>query len=318
MKPTLPLLALAASLTLVHPASAAIDQGLLALVPESTVLLTGIDADTTRSSEFGQYLLRRIDTEDPNFQKFMDDTGFDPRRDLQTFLFAGFGPRQSQGRSKFAILGRGTFDPNRISAAVKAKGSFVRQSYRGVTLFVKREQGGDSAFAFPDTGLAVMGDLATVKEIIDHRASPTNLDPGLLQRVNKVGVTNDVWFASLLSGSFFGNRMELPGAGSQLKDSSALQSILQSSGGLHFGDQVKLSVDATTRSPQDAVSLTDVLRFVSSIVQTQRRNDPNAAIVATALDRMELQTTGADLHVGLSLSEKNLELLTQSASKRGY
>ncbi|MCU1293724.1 MAG: hypothetical protein JWP08_2574, partial [Bryobacterales bacterium] len=162
------------------------------------------------------------------------------------------------------------------------------------------------------------GDLATVKEIIDHRASPTNLDPGLLQRVNKVGVTNDVWFASLLSGSFFGNRMELPGAGSQLKDSSALQSILQSSGGLHFGDQVKLSVDATTRSPQDAVSLTDVLRFVSSIVQTQRRNDPNAAIVATALDRMELQTTGADLHVGLSLSEKNLELLTQSASKRGY
>jgi hypothetical protein len=317
MKPTLPLLALAAaSLTLIRPAAAAVDQGLLALVPESTVLLTGIDAESTRSSEFGQYFLNRIDTEDPNFQKFTSETGFDPRRDLQTVLIAGFGPHQTQDRTKFAILARGMFDPNRIAAGLKAKGSFVRQSYGGTTLFVNSQKG-DSAFTFPDTGLAVMGDLATVKEIIDHRANPTTLDPGLLDRATKAGAANDVWFASLLSGSFFGNHIELPGAGSQLKDSSALQSILQSSGGLRFGHQVKLSLDATTRSPQDATSLTDVVRFMSSLVQMQRRNDPNAAIIASALDRMELQTNGADLHLGLSLSEQNLELLAQSGSKRG-
>ena len=318
MKPALPLLTLAASLTLIRPASAAVDQGLLSLVPESTVLLTGVDADSTKSSEFGQYFLQKLNTEDPNFQKFMEDTGFDPRRDLQTFLFAGFGPRHAHGPSKFAILARGTFDASRISATAKVKASFTRQSYSGVTVFVHPEKNGYNAFAFPDTGLAVLGDLDTVKEIIDHRASPTVLDPALVQRVSKVGPANDIWFASLLSGALFGNHMDLTGAGSQLKDSSALQSILQSNGGVHFGDQVKFSLDATTRSPQDAVSLTDVVRFVSSMVQTQRRNDPNAAIVASALDHMELQTNGAELHVGFSLSEKNLELLAQSHSKREY
>src|SRR4051794_7973238 len=121
MKLTLPLLTLAASLTCMRPASAAIDQGLLALVPESTVLLTGVDADTTKSSEFGQYLLRRINADDPHLQQFMDETGFDPRRDLQTVLFAGFGPHQGNAHSKFAILARGNFDPSRISATARAK-----------------------------------------------------------------------------------------------------------------------------------------------------------------------------------------------------
>jgi hypothetical protein len=315
MKPTFCLFALAASLCMVPCAHAAVDQGLLALVPESTVLLTGIDADVTRSSDFGQFLLRRMNNEDDHFRKFVEDTGFDPRRDLQSFLFAGFGAHQGHGVSKFAILARGVFDSNRILGAVKARSVVSTQSYAGVPIFIDRQPGNDNAFAFPEVGVAVMGDLGTVKEVLNHRATPSVLDPALLQRVNDVSAANDVWFASLLSGSFFGNRIDLPGGGSQLKDSSALQSVLQSSGGVHFGDQVKLSLDATTRSPEDAISLTDVIRFVSSMVQTQRRNSPSAALIAPALDHMELRATGADVHVGLSLSEKSLELLAQSSSK---
>lgn len=316
MKYALRLFAMAGSLVMIRPAGAAIDSGLLALVPESTVLLTSVDAEATRSSEFGQYLLRRMDSEDQHLQKFMAETGFDPRRDLQDLLFASFNEHQARNRPRFAILARGTFDPSRISTAVSAKNSFSRQTYDGTTLFVSRGAESDSAFAFPDTGIVVIGDIATVKEILDRRANPSTLDPGLLERVNKVGTANDLWFASLLSGSFLGSTIDLPGGAPQLKDSSALQSILQSTGGVRFGDQVQLSFDATTRSPQDATSLADVVRFLSSMLQTQRRNDGEAGILASALDGMQLQANGSEVHLGLSISEKNLEALAQSGTKR--
>src|ERR1700761_1240408 len=110
------------------PAHAAVDQTMLGLVPAETVLLTGIDASTARNSDFGQYLLSRVNSEDQNFQAFTQATGFDPRRDLQSVMFAGFGPRQTHGHSKFAILARGFFDTDRITAAALAKGS-VSQDY---------------------------------------------------------------------------------------------------------------------------------------------------------------------------------------------
>ncbi len=309
----LPIFALAINFCLVRPAAAAVDQGLLALIPESAVLVTGVNADTMRNSDFGQFLLQRLNSDDADLQKFVEQTGFDPRRDLQSFVFAGFGPHQTSHNQKFAILARGTFDANRIASSAKTAHSFMRQTYSGVPMFVQSD--GDTAFAFPDGDVAVMGDAGTVRQILDHRSTPTVLDPGLVQRINRAGASNDLWFASLLSGAFLGNHMALPGPGAQIKDSAALQSILQSSGGIVFGDQVQLSFDATTRSPEDAVSLTDIVRFVSSMVQTQRRSDPNAAILASALDHMDLKAAGQDVHMGLSMSEKNLEALAQAHSK---
>lgn len=295
-------------------AKASIDSGLLALVPESTVVLASVDVDATRSSEFGQYLLRRMDTEDQHFQDFVNETGFDPRRDLQSLLFATSSEHTAK-RSNYAILARGSFDTARIAASVKAKNSYLRQTYGGTTLYVKRTQQDDGAFAFPEVGVVVFGDVATVKQILDRRANPSTLDPGLLERVNRIGNSNDLWFASLLSGSFLGRQVQLPGTMPQLKDSSAVQSILQSTGGLRFGDQVKVSFDATTRSAEDATSLADLVRFLSSLIQTQRQNDANAAILASAFDTMQLRANGSEFHLGLSISEKNLELLADSGAK---
>jgi hypothetical protein len=300
----------------VRPMNASIDEGLLALVPESTVVLTSVDADATRASEFGQFLLRRMDSDDTHLQDFIAQTGFDPRRDLQNMLFATFKDHGSNGDSRFAILARGTFDAARIAAAAKAKNAFAPQQYAGTELFVNREPGKNNAFAFPDTGVLVFGDVATVKGILDRRAKPTALDPGLLQRVNQVGEQNDLWFASLLSGSFLGQHVQLPGNVPKLSDSSAVQSIQQSTGGLRFGDQVKVRFDATTRSADDATSLCDLIRFLSSMIQTQRRNDANAAILASAFDTMQLQANGTQFHFGVSISEKNLELLAESGAKR--
>ena len=298
--------------------SASIDEGLLALVPTETVVLSGVDATSTKNAPFGQYLLGRMTVDNRDFERSMEETGFDPRRDLQNFVVAGFGPRQTQGRSKFVILARGTFDQNQIgSAALKRGNAAAAQSYGGLTLYVNKGRQLTTAFAFPDTGVAIMGDLASVQEVIDHRSSPSILDPGLRQRVDQVGNKNDMWFASIVSGAAFGGTPTAIG-GQQLNTSQALQSILQSCGGILFGNVVNLSLDATTRSPQDAASLSNLIRFFGNMLQSQGSSDPQAAALAKAIDGMNLQTEGNDVQVSLSLTEPELEPLAQAGPKRAH
>jgi|GEM_PF-1683873 len=291
----------------------AVDTGLLALVPSDAKIVASIDVEHARNSEFGQYMLNRINTENRSFDRFVQQTGFDPRRDLQSFMFASPASPSGDSTARFAILARGTFDPGRIRAAAKANGAVV-QTYQGVDLILDKSNEEKTGFAFPDVGVAVMADVTTLRQIIANRSTPTTLDPTLQEMISKAGVGNDAWFASLLSGSFLANRLSQE-TKQPMQQAQALQSVLQSSGGIQFGDVVQLSFDAVTRSPKDATSLADVVRFVAGMVQMQRQNNARADILATALDQMNLTANGDAMHVSISLPEKSLEQLAELGPK---
>src|SRR5690348_17893197 len=90
-------------------AFAEIDHGLLNLVPVGTKVLAGFQIEQGKTSALGQYLLQRAGSEEPQFQKLLDATGFDPRRDLQEVLVATQGPQAVQNHN-VVVLARGTFD----------------------------------------------------------------------------------------------------------------------------------------------------------------------------------------------------------------
>jgi hypothetical protein len=309
------------------PVLASVDAGLLALVPPDAKVISGMDLERARSSEFGQYMTGKMNTTDHDFDEFVRDTGFDPRRDLQQVLFAVAGPDAGGQPSSFAVLARGNFDQERIRTAATAKG-VAPQTFQGVVMFVdksqtgKTENKGPSAFAFLGDGIAVMGDTATVKKIIANRGSASVLDPAMQAQVSKVGGDNDAWFVSFLSGEHLANHLNQAQANANgsnqpqnpmLSQAQALQSVLQASGGMHFGNTVDLSFDAVTRSPKDASSLADVVRFFASMVQMSRQKDPRADIAASAFDNMNLTTDGDAMHFSISLPEKSLEQLIERA-----
>lgn len=311
-----PLLLAAAAI----PAFASVDTALLALLPPGTKLVSGIDFDRARSSQFGQFLTGKMNINDQGLQQFVAETGFDPRHDIQEILFAGAGPVEGSKSSKFAILARGTFDQDRLTTTAKSKG-LVAQPYQGVSLFIDKSQhDGPNAFAFLGDGVGVMGDIETVKQIISNRQTPTVPDSALQAEINKVGTDNDAWFVSFLSGGFLANHLNAQINGDQpdhdaksaMSQAQALQSVVQSSGGIQFGSTIRLSFDAITRSAQDATSLADVVRFFASLVQMQRQKDPRAGIAASAFDNMNLATDGDAMHLSLSLPEKSLEDLVGS------
>ncbi|MGI9075286.1 MAG: hypothetical protein ACR2JB_29100 [Bryobacteraceae bacterium] len=294
----------------------AVDPALLALVPPGAKLVSGIQLDQARSSEFGRYLLKRIDTDDERLQQLTEETGFDPRRDLNELLFATSGPRSDNTQPTFVVLARGSFDQNRIEAKAKAKGAAV-ESYQGVHLILNDQASHHgTGVAFLDGGIVVMADRATLRQIVASRANPTVLDPTLQDQLLKVSAGNDAWFASSVPGSYLARHLEHE-TSQPMQHAQALQSILESSGGVHFGDVVEFSLDASTRSPQDAVSLADVLRFGASMVQMQRQNDPRAAIVASAVDKMTVTNSGPTLHATFSMTEKELEELVAAGHKTG-
>ena len=287
-------------------AAASVDDGLLSLVPAGAKIIGSVDVTRARNSEFGQYLLGKAQSDDAHFQEMIDQTGFDPRRDLQSIIFET-SAQAAEGRpSSFAILARGNFDPSRIRTLAKAHGAIV-ESYGGVDIIVHakgKEQ--QTAVGFPEVGVAVMADLSTLKQIIDNRSSPTVLDPELKNKIGSVG-TSDAWYVSLAGGSFLTD-LAGPQSGQQAK---VLQGVLQSSGGVVLGSTIETTFDAITRSAQDATSLSDVIRFLASMVQMQRQKNPQASILASALDGMTLQNSGSAVHFAVSMPEKSLEQLAE-------
>jgi hypothetical protein len=292
---------------------AGIDRGLLALAPSGVNVVGSIDVTKSRGSDFGQYLLMKQQVGDHGFEEMIVQTGFDPRRDLEHVLFTSMRSTNDARHSSFAIFARGTFDEERIKAAATAKNAKV-ENYQGVSMFVNRKDSNPTAFAFLDTGVAVLADLPTLQQIIANRTAPVTLNPELASRIEAVGSDNDAWFVSLDQTGALAQHM-LNEAGPQAQ---AFKSVTQSSGGIRFGQDIQASFQATTRSPQDANALADVIRFLASMVQMQSQEDPRAAILAPALNSMSLATAGNTVHFSVSIPEKSLEQLAELRPRHAH
>lgn len=281
---------------------ASVDRELLALVPPETKAIVSIDAARAQSSTFGQYLLQHMHP----FDELTSETGFDPRQDLQHVVIASSG-----GPGRFVVLARGVFDADRIRTAAKAKGATISKFHRLEIITDKHGDHEAAAVAFPLADVAILGDLVTVHTILENSNVPSTLDAALAAQVAAYGEKNDAWFAALPGTDGLGKGFAL--GGDQAK---TLQSIMQAAGGIHYGETIDVTLEAIARSPQDATSLADVMRLGASMVQMQRQKDPRAAVLAGALDNMELRTTGDRVHLSFSLPEKTLEQLIEQGHAR--
>jgi hypothetical protein len=309
MKRLLPL-SLFVSLTAAS-AFASVDTGLIALIPSNSKIVAGIDVDKCRSSDFGQFLLSKSQANDPHFQQFMSETGFDPRRDLDSLVMTT-DSQPGTNDAAFAILARGNFDQAKIRSLALSKGA-TPATYQGVSLLLNKDAHSNQtlAVAFPDTGIAVMGDVASIHQVIQNLSTPSTLDVDLSNRIDAVGSANDAWFVSKTGAAGLAKQIASDASGPMASQAQALQSIRSASGGVVFGPIVTVSFDATTRSSQDATSLADVVRFTASMIQMNRQQDPRAALLASSLDKLQLQTSDAALHVNFSIPEKSLEQVSQ-------
>ena len=297
------LAAMAISATL--PGYAGVDSGLLALVPADSSVLSGVDVDQAKKSVYGRYMLSQMTVDDAGFQKFIADTGFDPRRDLSQVLSATSGDSTS---NKTVILGRGSFNPGKIANAAQADGATLVK-YKGMDLVVHTGTDMTGALAFLDATTAVMGYLDAVKAVVDRWGSATPVLPAaVVTRITALAAANDGWFLSTVSpATFFSGKIANPKVGPML-EAGLMQSVLSGSGGLKFtATGATIGAQAVARSDKDAAALADVIRFFVNIVQSSQGTGPEAATFASLLDTLQLSTQGATMSLVLNIPEATLE-----------
>lgn len=284
--------------------SMAADSGLLSLAPGNTKVVMGLHVDRSVNSPFGQFLMKQMQKDDSDFQKFVTATGFDPRRDLTEVITVTSADQKGHG----LVLARGTFDLGKIQAAATQQGAAFT-NYKDVQV-ITGKSGNDGWIAFLDSRTALVGDSGSVKAAIDRRGGASALDFKLSSKVQDVSNRYDAWMVSTAPMSNFAGKMPDPQMNGALKG-DMIQGIEMASGGIQFGSNIQIAGEAVTRSDKDASALVDVVKFLAGMVQLNR-DKPEVSNLASILDSLTLKSSGNTMSLSLTVPEPQLEQLIQT------
>src|ERR1035438_202762 len=91
----------------------AADPVLLNLVMPDATVIAGVNVQQAEGTQFGQFILNQMQTQNAQMQQLVTLTGFDPRKDVRELLVASSGGPQSKVG---LALARGTFDVSKLTA----------------------------------------------------------------------------------------------------------------------------------------------------------------------------------------------------------
>jgi hypothetical protein len=266
-------------------AAFAADPELLKLAMPEARILAGVDVAKVKDTPFGRFAAAQFSAaQDQEYDAFVKASGFDPRESLDEILLA----KPDAGERRL-LLGRGRFDTARILDAASAAGAGVA-TYQGVQVLI----GPDVWLAFLGNSIVAMGDPASVRALVERRETGTGPEAEIAARVNVVSKAYALWFVSAVPIAELMPDLPSGGAAGEALKGGALRSVQAASGGLNFGDQVRLSAELTAASAEDASKLAAVLKFVAS---------------AIARAQADVTTEGSVVRLGLGLSESQLEAL---------
>jgi hypothetical protein len=304
------LLCLAATQTSIWAA----DTSLLGMVMPDAKVIAGAQVTRVKNSPFGNFVLSHMQLDDPDFQKFMTATGFDPRRDLSELIIASNAATNDP--SRWLVLAKGTFDPARIHDVAQSSGAVIT-NHKGIAIIEitgsqsTQKATSTGAIAIFDASTAVMGPLDVVQAAIDRRVARLGVAIGLVSKVKQISASNDFWFTTLVPLSEFASSMPDANLAGALKG-NMLKAVQQASGGVKFGSDILLTAEIVTRSPQDASALMDVVKFIAGLIQTNRKSDKTAERVSTVLDSIKCSAQGNVMTMSLSIPESTLEQMLNS------
>ena len=286
----------------------AADPELVSLAMPDSQVMAGVNVEQVMLSPLGQYLLTQTGpASDAGLQRLIETAGFNPRRDLREILVSSNGLPGGSG----IFLARGTFDVPKILEAAQAYGATV-QTYKGVPIVERSKQG---SIGFPDSTLAITGGAADVCAAIDRMSAPTAISAALAVQVNQLSTTEDAWFVSMAPLSQL--QPQAPGAtgagaGPGAMGPFAMMSkVQQASGGVKFGANAVVSLQAVSQTDQDASALASVLRSFASTGDLFIHDTyvPAAAL----LKSVNVTADGPVTKISLSVPEPQIEEMIQTA-----
>jgi hypothetical protein len=293
-------------LTAFSGALSAADPQLLNLVMPDAKVLAGVNVEQAKGTQFGQYVLNQVQTQDAQMQQLVALTGFDPRRDVRELLVASDG---TPGSKTGLALAKGSFDIGKITAAAALAG-VATEVYSGFTI-LKDPKKQEAGIAFLDANTVAAGDIANVKGAIDRLKTPQSLPATVAVKLNQWSNSQDAWGITTVPPASLAPTTGKPGTlnGPIV---NAGQNVQAAAGGVKFGAQVVFSGEAQCDTEQNAKTLGDVAKLLINLAQMQAGQDPTAAAL---IKSVSVTTSGNVVAISASLPEDVFQQMLQPHAK---
>jgi hypothetical protein len=316
------LLCLAAVPAITLAQSGSID--LLNFAPSDAQILAGANVNAAKSSPFGQFVLSQMEFGDSIFQKFVTDTGFDPRTDLSEVLIAS--TEMSGNISKFFIAAHGSFSQamTAVEGAVAAHNATIIH-LPGVDVIVppaaQRPMASVCVAFFTDGNTALMGDCVMVNAAALSKGAASAVSSALAAKAQQWRKQSDLWFTSVLPLTQFAGVLPANGPLAGLMNTDLFKGIQQTSGGIKLasssvqGPSIQVSGEALMDTPQNATALANIVNFIAGLIQTAKPNNPPASMFTSLLASLQASASGNTVSVNLTIPETTLEQIFTSRNR---
>ena len=235
-------------------ASMHVSPALEALVPSDTVIVLGVNLATIRDTTIYQKLITRVPL--PQLERFTEQTGLDPRKDLSEILIC------SSGKTALLLV-RGKFRITDLEARFKSH-NIAPSSYKGHKLF-----GDDrAAIIFMDDSTAVAGSPTDLHTLMDQSGHGIPLP---LRDLLRTLPADDQIYAAL-TGGVENLNLPLPREGNLGNILQALRSVDSATIGMNLSKGLDAIAVVNCNTERDAKFIHDLVR---GLVGFGRLNTPD-------------------------------------------
>jgi hypothetical protein len=274
-------------------ASLHVNPALEALVPADTTVILGVNLASIRDTATYQKLIGRVPL--PQLDRFTEETGLDPRKDLSEFLFCYDGKNAM-------LLVRGKFRVADLEARLKSKGA-TPSNYKGHALFGD-EQG---LITFLNDSTAAAGTPTELHAWLDH-SSGRGL-PVALRDLLRAIPANDHLYAAL-TGGIENLNVPLPQAGDFGNIVQSLRAVETAALGINFSNGIDALAVVNCQTERDAKFIHDLLRGLIGFGRLRTPdNQPDLLKLYDAIQVTQQQMqTKVTANVPQALADKFLDL----------
>lgn len=238
-------------------ASLHVSPALESLVPSDTVVVLGVNLAAIRDTTIYQKLISRVPL--PQLDRFTQQTGLDPRKDLSEILIC------SNGKSALLLV-RGKFRIPDLQARFKANG-VSPSNYKGHAIFGDQP----AAITFMDDSTAVAGSPADLHSLLDEsRGSGRGLPIPLRDLLRTLPAGDQVYAA--LTGGVENLNLPLPREGNLANVMQALRSVDTATLGMDLSKGLDAIAVVNCNTERDAKFVHDLVR---GLVGFGRLNTPD-------------------------------------------
>jgi len=280
-----------------------VDNVLAQMVPDDSVTLIGMRMEQLKSTP----LFRKLVAQEtlPQLDRFAQESGFDPRRDVRDLLFALNGKQT-------VLLARGSFH-------VKAPDNAKQFNYHGyVIVSGAGPRQGPAGYCVLDSTLAAAGPLPVLKAALDQYKSGNRKNAAaLLTRARSTPENYQIWGVTGAGASFIPEN--LPPASNGADFGRIFRSLQNTMFEADLRNGLKGLAEGYCASAQDAKSLGDMARGMVGMARLKTpENQPELLRVWDGIQvEQSDRKVSLIVDVGQDLVDQLLKLMQSTSVRKG-